>query len=152
MLVFEEPDELPPPIGPVEPTDPVDPRPDNETARFKPSLCTGNDPGSPTCPFNEVALDELGTAGTFRFVLQGVGSGVYFSHVEVTAGPEGLYLEGLTLRFWRSPEGSTAFEHAFDAIVNLEPGESTSLGTAAFANSTFDSMSLRVEAIGPYRP
>src|SRR5262245_3247954 len=102
MLVFDDRDDPPPPIGPIEPEpNPVDPRPADESSRFTPSLCTGGQPGGPTCPLNEAALDELGTAGSFSFVAQAVGSGLYLNHIELTAGAKGFYGERPTLRFWR---------------------------------------------------
>jgi hypothetical protein len=146
-LVFDDDNDDPPP-----PVDPVDPRPPNESSPFTASLCTGA-PGGPNCPVNVVPLDEFGVEGTFSFVMQAVGSGVYLSHLELVAGAEGLFVDRLTIRFLLSSGNGAADEHTFDMVVNLRPGESIMLGTAAFAAPlSFERMSLRVAAIGPFRP
>lgn len=124
-----------------------------ETSRFTPALCTGGDPGSPTCPRNQLSLDELvAFGGMFGFVMQAVGTGVYLSHVELRAGTEGLYVERPTLRFWQGPQDKLAGEIAFDMTVNLPPGGSAMLGTAAVPQLFANRVSLQVQAIGPYRP
>jgi hypothetical protein len=150
-LVFDEPSE--PGEPPVDPG-PVDPGPIDETPQFKPLVCTGDPPGSPTCPFNDISLDGIGPSGArFEFLMQAVGSGVYLSHIRLAAGSDGLYIEHPALRFWQASAGVPASEIAFDVIVNLSPGQSMALGTGpSFANVLLDAISLRVPEIGPHRP
>lgn len=124
-----------------------------ETSRFSPSLCTGGDPGSPTCPRNQLFLDELVSfGGTFEFVMQAVGSGVYLNHIELRAGTDGLYVERPTLRFWDGLQDTFADEVLLDETLNLPPGGSAMLGTAAVPQLFANKVSLQVKAIGPYRP
>lgn len=133
-----------PPDAMVQPT---------ETSRVSPSLCTGGDRGSPTCPYNQLPLDELVSfGGTLEFVMMAVGSGVYLNHIELRAGSEGLYVERPTLRFWDGPQDTFADEVPFDETLNLPPGGSAMLGTAAVTFVTATRVSLQVKAIGPYRP
>jgi hypothetical protein len=149
VLAFDDDDRGDPPP----PVEPVDPRPPNEIGPFSALMCTGDQPGSPTCPFNEIPLDELGVKGTFRFIVTAIGTGLYLNRIEAVAGPEGLYLDLPTLRFRSSPEGVVISERSFDAILNLEPGGAATLGTAAVVgHGAYGPFSLHVRAIGPYRP
>jgi len=143
MLSIEESEDPAP--GP-QPADP-------ETGRFTPALCAGGNPGDPACPVNLVDLGELEATGSFGFVLQAVGGGLYVNRPQITAGTSGLYLEHPTLRFWSSP-GGPPMERAFDTTLNLPPGTTSPLdgGTSAFVGASLDAISLRFAAIGPYRP
>lgn len=66
-----------------------------ETAPFIPLICTqGNPPGSAGCPYNDVALDDVGAPGAkIRFTVQALGSGLYFSNMRLEPGPTGAYIE-----------------------------------------------------------
>jgi hypothetical protein len=68
------------------------------TPEFLMSLCTGGVPGSPTCPYNVVALDDLGPGrgipgATIVFAVQDVGGGTYLTELKLVAGPMGAHVE-----------------------------------------------------------
>src|ERR1043165_1276073 len=66
-----------------------------ETAEFQPQICTdASTPGSPTCPINSVALDNVGvTGGKINFVAQAFGSALYVTELRLIPGAGGAYIE-----------------------------------------------------------
>jgi hypothetical protein len=127
------------------------PPPVNETPRFLPLLCTGGTPGAPTCPINHVGLDDFGGTGSLDFVVQTVGSGIYFNRMQFLAGADGLYIEEPTLRVWVK-DSTVPIDHVFEVLVNLEPGMAVDPGAAAFTTFDMVGLSFKFTAIGPYRP
>lgn len=62
------------------------------------SLCTGGLPPAPTCPINEIPLDDLGEGkgipgAKITFVVQGVGTGIYLTNLKLIPGPMGAFVE-----------------------------------------------------------
>lgn len=135
----EEPEPQPVPVAP-------------ESGQLRPLLCVGDAPGTASCPVNVVDLAELEVSGSFDFVLQAVGNGVYLSNLKFVAGEDGLRLERPTLRFWTSST-SVSEEITLGAALEIPPFGSASPASAArFARAPFHAVSLRFDAVGSHRP
>jgi hypothetical protein len=146
VLVFDDGGESPDPPPPPPPAQEI------ESPHFAPALCTGGTPGSPLCPINQVLLDDLGAEGTFEFVLQPVGSGLYFNRLVLVAGSTGLHVERPSLRAWL--DKTLLSEVVIDATLDIPPGGSAPLGESAVvlpAVTGVSALSLGFEAYGPLR-
>jgi hypothetical protein len=131
------------------------------TAQLTPMLCTGGNPGDPTCPLNTIDLNGIGptpTAATFELAIQQVGSDSYFTALKVKAGAAGVYLEHPLFESW--PADATEpkpdpIDRFFATVINLQPNTEMIIGTGTATMSTFvatDPISVRVDVIEPYRP
>lgn len=113
------------------------------TEPFSPLLCTGGDPGSPTCPINIVDLSPLvtGWAGAqIKFVAQPLGTDLYVTNLQLITGAEGVYIEHPLFVSWPN-DGSQplpdTLDRFFNIKMNLKVGDmpaSIGGGTAAFIN------------------
>jgi mono/diheme cytochrome c family protein len=57
-------------------------------------VCTTGAPGDPTCPYNDLPLDEAGAAGAkIQFTMTDVSGAVYLSNLKVVPGPMGVHVE-----------------------------------------------------------
>ncbi len=111
-----------------------------ETAQFLPLICSAGAPGDPTCPFNDVTLDEIGAPGSkIQFTAQALGSGLYVSNLKLIPGAMGAYLEHPL--FVSHPEGAEpmpdTIDRFFSVKMNLEmtataEQQQIAGGTAAF--------------------
>jgi hypothetical protein len=127
-----------------------------ETGAFVPLICTGGSPGTPSCPINQVSLDDIGANGKFVFVMQFVSSGPVLTNIMFVAGPQGIYLEHPDLLIW--PRGSmistaTATLDGGNAIYNIAPDATVvpSSGSITFVGN-IDKFALRFDVVGSYRP
>ncbi len=114
--------------------------PSLETAAFLPLICTGGSPGTATCPFNDVTLDEVGIAGAkISFTVQALGSGLYLSNLKLVPGPMGAYIEHplfVSIPEQGEPKPDT-IDRFFSVKMNLSPTatqdqQQIAGGTAAF--------------------
>ena len=132
-----------------------------ETAPFLPLICTSGTPGSDTCPFNDVALDEVGVAGAkIRFTVQALGSGLYMSNMKLIPGPMGAYIEHPL--FVSKPATGNAkpdtIDRFFSVKMNLSPtaGEAEQQiagGTAAFVGFlATDPLSIYFKSATAFKP
>jgi hypothetical protein len=118
------------------------------TADFTVSLCTQGLPGSPTCPVNEIPLDDLGegngiAGARISFVAQAVSSGLYFNNLRLVPGAGGAYIEHpLFVSIPTDPKEkpiADQIDRFFNVKMNLPmaaTGEQQQIqgGAAAFAN------------------
>jgi hypothetical protein len=124
---------------------------DLETQRFQPQICTGGQPGEPSCPVNLVAL-ELGEGrGTFSFVVQGLGSGMFLTDMKLAPGPSGLRIQGLTLRVWVTP--TTSVDVPFGMDFALPAGQTAILEPLSLVGQgTGNPVSISATSAGPFQP
>ena len=111
-----------------------------QTATFLPLICTMGAPGTVDCPYNDVALDEVGAVGAkIRFTVQALGSGLYLSNLKLVPGADGAYIEHPL--FVSKPEAGDAkpdtIDRFFSVKMNLqqaatEAEQQIAGGTAAF--------------------
>lgn len=56
--------------------------------------CTAGAPGTETCPYNEILLDAVGSAGSkVQFTAGNLSGQLYLSSIKVIPGPMGAYVE-----------------------------------------------------------
>jgi hypothetical protein len=138
-----------------------DANPPIRTGAVPPQLCTGGNPGDPTCPINTHDLAGLGVPGaSFSFVAQQVGPDLYLTNMQFTPGTEGLYVEHPIIE--STPAGATEpvpdpIDRFFNVVINLQTGAAPAIvgtnGTATFAGfKAADPISLRLLALGKFRP
>jgi hypothetical protein len=111
-----------------------------ETEAFTPLICVSGAPGTVDCPFNNVALDAIGSPGAvIRFTVQALGSGLYLSNMKLIPGAEGAYIEH-PLFVSKPAEGDAkpdTIDRFFNVKMNLqqtatEAEQQIAGGTAAF--------------------
>jgi len=92
-----------------------------ETAEFQPQICTdASTPGSPTCPINSVALDNVGvTGGKINFVAQAFGSALYVTELRLIPGAGGAYIEHPLFVSWPA-DGSDPKPDTLDRFFNVK--------------------------------
>jgi mono/diheme cytochrome c family protein len=119
-----------------------------KTDPFTFSLCTSGTVGSPTCPVNELPLDNLGAGAgipgaKITFVVQGVGSGLYLNNLKLVPGAMGAYIEHpLFVSIPADPMAkpiADTFDRFFNVKQNLMANATADQqqlggGTAAFVN------------------
>ena len=133
------------------------------TALFTPLLCTGGQPGEPSCPINYVDLLPLveGWAGAqIKFVAQPLSQDLYLTNLAVVPGAEGVYIEHPL--FVSYPPGADTqyvpdtLDRFFNVKINIMPGgvaEPIAGGTAAFINFTpTNQLAIHFKVIDRYRP
>jgi len=126
-----------------------------ETAQVTPMLCNGL---PPPCPVNTIDLTSAGLPGaTLTFEAQGVGSDIYLSAIQVTAGADGAYLAHPLVDSW--PAGATAptqdpNDRYFNVVFNVMDATPTTLGTdGGFAGlAPADPISFHFDVVDKYRP
>lgn len=118
------------------------------TQDFTISICTGGLPGQPTCPINELSLEDLGEgAGVpgakLTFVAQGVGTGLYLNNLKLVPGPMGAFIEHPLFVSIPTDPMLKAIPDTFDRFFNERKNLMTAAtpeeqqiggGTAAFVN------------------
>lgn len=137
-----------------------DTNPPIRTAMAVPQLCTGGNPGDPTCPINTLDLSALNVAGaSFSFVAQAAGADLYMTNMQFTAGTDGLYVEHPIIESW--PPGATdpkpdPIDRYFNVVINLQTGAAPQLlgnGTASFQGfSPADPISIHFVALDKFKP
>jgi hypothetical protein len=124
-----------------------------ETAPFSLLVCTGGDPGSPTCPFNDVSLGELGAEGSFRFTATALANALHIDKATFAAGAGGLYLEDPRIVTWPAGATTGTATTAFAGLVlNIPPNAAEPAGTAAITGEVPTRISLRFTVFDVYRP
>lgn len=64
------------------------------TDAMRPLLCSGGNPGDPTCPINSIPLDSVGVpGGSISFVADPTDSALYLRRLQLNPGPTGAYIE-----------------------------------------------------------
>lgn len=64
------------------------------TEALRPMLCTGGNPGDPTCPINSIPLDSVGVpGGSITFVADPTDSALYLRRLQLNPGPMGAFIE-----------------------------------------------------------
>ena len=122
-----------------------------ETARFVPQLCTGGQPGDPTCPVNVVVLDFSGVSARLGFVMQALGSGLFMTNVQLEAGLAGFAVRNLMVRMWTNPAMSMDFILLTD--LSLSPGQTVGLGAFSITTGNPTSqISIAATFAGPFQP
>jgi len=135
--------------------------PSLETAAFLPLICTSGAPGTTDCPFNDVALDDVGVIGAkIRFTVQALGSGLYVSNLKLMPGADGAYIEHPL--FVSKPVMGDAkpdtIDRFFNVKMNLQQGATDAQqqiagGTAAFVGFiATDPLSIYFKAAKPFQP
>jgi len=113
----------------------VDAPPALSTGRFTPLLCTGGNPGDPTCPITIVDLSGVGIAGArFELVVQPLGQDFYVTNLQLT-GSSTLHVDGVYLEWW-------------DGTGSTGPTGSVLLAMSLDGSGTFPSQAL-LGAAGP---
>jgi hypothetical protein len=121
-----------------------------DTSPFVPLLCTSGAPASPTCPITVLELDDVGLAGArFEMIVEPRSSDTLLDRVILTAGTDGLTIEGLQLVLF--DHGDEAQTIDLTTRVQMRPAVSTALGTGPFsiAGTTPTQMSLRAASAAP---
>ena len=135
--------------------------PSLKTTPFIPLICTSGSPGTELCPFNDVALDEVGVAGAkIRFTVQALGSGLYMSNMKLIPGPAGAYIEHPL--FVSLPADGNAkpdtIDRFFSVKMNLEQtateeDQTIAGGTAAFVGFlASDPIAIYFKAAKAFQP
>ena len=137
-----------------------DTNPPIRTAMVVPQLCTGGNPGDPTCPINTIDLSALNVAGaSFSFVAQAAGADLYMTNMQFTAGADGLHVEHPIIESW--PPGAAEpvpdpIDRFFNVVINLMTGAAPQLlgnGTASFQGfSPADPISIHFVALDKFQP
>lgn len=132
-----------------------------ETALFTPVLCTGGNPGDPTCPITYVDITGLvdGWAGArIKFVAQPLSQDLYVTNLSLEGGAEGVYIEHPLFVSWPT-EGDPipdTLDRFFNVKMNLKAGDMPSVingGTAAFINfSPSNQLTIHFKVVDRYRP
>lgn len=131
-----------------------------ETEAFIPLICVSGAPGTVDCPFNNVALDAVGSPGAvIRFTVQALGSGLYVSNLKLIPGPEGAYIEHPL--FVSKPVAGDAkpdtIDRFFSVKMNLamnagEAEQQIAGGTAAFVGfQATDPLSIYFKKVDKYQ-
>lgn len=129
-----------------------------QTGKFTPLLCTGGNPGDPTCPINHVALDGVGLPGaTIDLVAQALSEDLYVTDLKVTASVDGVYLEHPLFVSWPAdptqPETPDTLDRFFNVKMDEMPMATDPIGggTAAFVGFTpTNQVSIHFKAISKY--
>ncbi len=132
-----------------------------ETARFTPVLCTGGNPGDPTCPITYVdisGLVENWAGAKIRFVAQPLSQDLYVTNLTLEGGPEGVYIEHPLFVSWPlegEPVPDT-LDRFFNVKMNLAADAMPSQingGTAAFVNfSPANQLTIHFKVVDRFRP
>lgn len=131
------------------------------TAPFTPLLCTGGNPGDPTCPINIVDISPLvtGWAGAqIKFVAQPLGTDLYVTNLALITGAEGVYIEHPLFVSWPN-DGSQplpdTLDRYFNVKMNLKADDMPSPiggGTAAFINfNPQNKLTINFKIVEKYR-
>lgn len=138
--------------SPQFPPDDADPVPSNPASvgPFTPQICAGGTPGQPSCPFNQISLDEVGAPGSaFVFLFRPTGSGVELADVSITAGPGGLHAEHPEVRLGNDGLFESAGDSYAGVTLDLRPGAAESLATITVPGASgIELVLLRFDAIG----
>lgn len=137
------------------------------TADFTFSVCTAGDPGTATCPINELSLEDLGDGAgipgaKLTFVAQTVGSGLYLNRLKLVPGPSGAYIEHpLFVSIPTDPMAkpiADTLDRFFNTKMNLMANATAdqqiiSGGTAAFVNFPPENkIAVFFKVVNPYQP
>jgi len=132
-----------------------------QTGKFTPLLCTGGNPGDPTCPINHVSLDGLGLPGaTIDLVAQALSQDLYVTDLKLSASVDGVYLEHPLFVSWPAdptqPETPDTLDRFFSVKMNEMPSaapDSIGGGTAAFVGfNPTNQVSIHFKTISKYVP
>lgn len=132
------------------------------TAQFAPQICTGGLPGTATCPYNDIGLDDVGATGAkIRFVALALGSGLYLNNLRLNPGTGGAYIEHPL--FVSYPDGkepvADPIDRFFAVKMNLlgtvaadSPETQIAGGTAAFVGFVAtDKIAIHFKLAGPHK-
>ncbi len=132
-----------------------------ETAPFTPVLCTGGNPGDPTCPITYVDISGLvpdWAGAKIKFVAQPLSQDLYMTNLALEGGAEGVYIEHPLFVSW-PVEGDPipdTLDRFFNVKMNMMAGEMPqpiSGGTAAFINfSPNNQLTIHFKIVDRYRP
>jgi mono/diheme cytochrome c family protein len=130
-----------------------------QTGKFTPLLCTGGNPGDPTCPVNHVALDGLGLPGaSIDMVAQALSQDLYVTDLKLVPSVDGVYLEHPLFVSWPAdptqPEIPDTLDRFFSVKMNEMPSAAPDPiggGTAAFVGFTpTNQVSIHFKVISKY--
>src|SRR5258705_499725 len=118
-----------------------------ETARFVPLLCTGGNPGEPSCPINNVDLSNFGVAGA-RFLLAArpMSSGLQITGLMNATGRQGIAVDGLQLVLFENGVEVQHLELAAHYAVTPEWPILPQPNIDVIVPTTTTQMSLRADA------
>ena len=130
------------------------------TAAIAAMPCTAGAPGSPTCPYNEIPLDEAGAAGAkVQFTAMDISGSLYLSNLAVLPGPMGVYVEHpvvVSVPMTGEPK-LDPLDRFFNVMLNLAPDaplDQQRLGTGAGSFVGFapaDPVAFYFVAVGPMK-
>ncbi|HTL37484.1 MAG TPA: hypothetical protein VL326_30330 [Kofleriaceae bacterium] len=113
------------------------------TPPFTMQLCTGGNPGDPTCPENVIPLEALGqlaVGGQLRFVAQPLSQDLYITQLRITGNSHihivGLYVDTYANGMWTFGQLLTE---------TLEPNTSVTAALTSFNSSA--QIAFRVDRI-----
>ena len=120
--------------------------------------CTAGAPGSPTCPYNDIPLDEAGAPGAaIRFTAMDISGSLYLSNLVAIPGPTGVYIEHPVV-VSVPPMGEPKLDpldRFFDVKLNLAAGapaaeQRIGTGTGSFIGfAPLDPVAFYFKAVGP---
>jgi hypothetical protein len=121
------------------------------SAMFTPMLCTGGNPGDPTCPINMVDLSSLGQPATLEIVVTQLVADLYLTNIAITAGPAGLHITHPLIESW--PAGAMEpkpdpIDRWFNVDLNIAPAAQATIGTGEGSFTGFgaaDPLSIRFD-------
>lgn len=130
------------------------------TPQFTPQICTGGNPGDPTCPINTVDLSGIGAAGaTITFTAQAVSSGLYLNRLSINGGPGGVYLEHplFTSYLADGTEVVDSIDRFFSVKLDIMPAGTELLaggqaGFIGFGAGPNDKLTIAFKALSAYVP
>jgi hypothetical protein len=134
------------------------------TAQVIPQYCTGGASGSPTCPFNNIGLDDIGAPGAkISFTIQALGSGLYVTNLKVVPGTGGVYIEHPLWVGFPANGGDPVpdtidrfFAVKMDLMATATATDQTIAGgTAAFVGfpaGPMDKIQIHFKKVGPFDP
>lgn len=123
--------------------------------------CTAGAPGTPTCPYNDIPLDEAGAAGAIvQFTAGNLSGQLYLSSIRVVPGPGGAYVEHPV--FVSVPMTGEPILDPLDryASVKLNIGAAAPPAMQQLGNGTGsfpmfnpnDPIAVYAKAVGPMKP
>lgn len=130
------------------------------TARFTPVLCTGGNPGDPTCPITYVDISGLAQnwgGAKISFVAQPLSEDLYVTHLQLEGGPDGVYIEHPLFVSWPTmgdPIPDT-LDRFFNVKLDLMASATSPIsgGTAAFINfAPSNQLTINFKVVDKFRP
>lgn len=123
--------------------------------------CTAGAPGTATCPYNEIPLDESGAVGAkVQFTAANLSGQLYLSNLKVIPGPMGAYVEHplfVSVPAMGEPKLDPLDRYASIKlnIAAAAPAAMQQLGNGTGSFPGFDPadpLSFYAKAVGPMKP